>query len=171
MSNLDAAGKIKENGIEVCPIGIILPYGGNNTPNGWLLCDGSMKNISDYPELYAVIGNNYAGGQSQSGAFRLPHLSDRRYLCGSTVPGTYYDPGLPNITGTIAGDRFPPYWGDGSNGAFSWAENTANGACQYDNSHRSQKITFNANKSNSIYGNSSTVRPLSATVRFIIRAK
>jgi microcystin-dependent protein len=42
---------------------------------GWMLCDGSPLNASQYPELYAAIGNLY--GTSGSGSdlmFNLPDL-------------------------------------------------------------------------------------------------
>ena len=36
------------------------------THEGYLYCDGSEYNISDYPALYSIIGNDY-GGRSSSG--------------------------------------------------------------------------------------------------------
>lgn len=42
---------------------------------GWMLCDGSSLNASQYPELYAALGNLY--GSSGSGSdlmFNLPDL-------------------------------------------------------------------------------------------------
>jgi microcystin-dependent protein len=42
---------------------------------GWMLCDGSSLNASEYTELYAVLGNLY--GSSESGndiMFNLPDL-------------------------------------------------------------------------------------------------
>jgi hypothetical protein len=41
------------------PSGTIIPFGGSNPPNGWLLCDGSSKTQSAYPKLYAAIGKNW----------------------------------------------------------------------------------------------------------------
>lgn len=55
------------------PIGLILPFGSSTIPDGYLPCDGSSVMVADYPELYAVIGNNY-GGDSTS--FALPQLND-----------------------------------------------------------------------------------------------
>jgi microcystin-dependent protein len=44
------------------------------TPNGWLPCDGSAKDIAVFPALFAVIGNNYG---SASPTFLVPNLLSR----------------------------------------------------------------------------------------------
>ena len=46
----------------VVPIGSILPYGGesNKIPPGWLLCDGSNYQISNYLKLFKVLNHNYS---------------------------------------------------------------------------------------------------------------
>lgn len=43
------------------PIGFLgyLPYAA--VPAGWLVCDGTVYSIADYPELAAKIGNTYGG--------------------------------------------------------------------------------------------------------------
>ena len=43
----------------VLKTGTILWYAGDEIPDGWALCDGSIVNIADYPELYDVIGDTY----------------------------------------------------------------------------------------------------------------
>ncbi len=42
--------------------------------NGWLVCDGSNVSIEDYPELYAIIGTSFGGGE---GTFNLPDFTSR----------------------------------------------------------------------------------------------
>lgn len=42
--------------------------------NGWLVCNGRSLNISDYPELYDVIGEDFGGGEGQ---FNLPDYTSR----------------------------------------------------------------------------------------------
>ncbi len=44
-------------------------------PSGWLACDGSLQNISQYDMLYAVIGTTYGGDGSTQ--FALPDLRGR----------------------------------------------------------------------------------------------
>lgn len=45
-------------GLDV-PIGTVLPFAGNQVPDGYLVCDGSILNKNDYPDLYSVIGDFY----------------------------------------------------------------------------------------------------------------
>ena len=89
--------------MKTAKIGTILPWsgdGGNgflpsNIPKGWIVCDGSTKDASDYPLLASIIGDTYggdmtkpAGGHytfpyvdpidgSNNATFRLPNLSNR----------------------------------------------------------------------------------------------
>ena len=37
----------------------------------WLLCDGRELSISDYPDLFAMVGFSF-GGSAESKAFKLP---------------------------------------------------------------------------------------------------
>lgn len=57
------------------PIGVILPYGGQNPPQNWLACDGSTKQIADYEELHSVLLARY--GTAPAGSFKLPDLRGR----------------------------------------------------------------------------------------------
>ena len=62
------------------PVGTIQAYGGaidstHQAPSGWLLCDGSEKNIDDFADLYAVIGNAF-GTPSVNTKFVLPDLRE-----------------------------------------------------------------------------------------------
>ena len=119
----------------------------------YLFCDGSTFNTSKYPKLYKVLGTNI-----------LPDLRER-YLQGNIIGGKYLEAGLPNITGLFSGAAAFLVF----NGAFYnykvWG---------YENSAEGQgwnAVGFDASRSNSIYGNSETVRPPSMTVRYYIRAK
>ena len=62
------------------PIGTIIMNAGNNTGinslgTAFLLCDGSLKSGSAYPELYAIIGTKY--GTIGTGFFNVPNFVDR----------------------------------------------------------------------------------------------
>lgn len=63
--------------------GVIQMYAGGTEPTGWLFCDGDEYLKSDYPALYAVIGDTYgdpnkgAVAPSDSDHFRVPDLSGR----------------------------------------------------------------------------------------------
>ena len=56
--------------------GEIKMWAGDTIPNGWLLCDGSEISKTDYPYLYASIGDLW-GTPSSSSNFKLPNLTGR----------------------------------------------------------------------------------------------
>jgi len=73
------------------PSGAVLPFAYNvnsgTVPTGWLLCDGSIYNVSAYPTLGALLANTYGGS---SGTFAVPNLSGL-FIRGSgtqTLPNT-----------------------------------------------------------------------------------
>jgi hypothetical protein len=39
------------------PVGTIIMFYGSTAPDGYLPCDGSAYNVTDYPKLYAVLGS------------------------------------------------------------------------------------------------------------------
>lgn len=144
--------------------GQIVPLWGTPAEYDYLLlCDGSQISAELYPELVKVLGGN-----------TLPDLVGR-FLEGAGSAGEYKEAGLPNITGSINktqsglslmnGEKtsikidralsaiFGNYIIPGTTGATG---NNITG------------ITFNASKSNSIYGNSTTVQPKSMTVKYYI---
>jgi len=57
------------------PISTIILFSGKNIPVNWLLCDGSLLIINDYPELFNLISNIY-GGNGQNN-FMLPNLIEK----------------------------------------------------------------------------------------------
>lgn len=96
------------------PIGTIVAYGGTGAPTGWLVCDGSLLKISEYKELYDVLGLFYSryhydilGRVSNTklsfdddgeyfhkqGLFKVPDLRER-YPKGSNTPNGYLGNGL-----------------------------------------------------------------------------
>jgi len=56
-------------------LGEIRAFGGNFAPQNWLICDGSLLNITDYETLFALIGTTYGGNGSSN--FALPDLRGR----------------------------------------------------------------------------------------------
>lgn len=49
---------------------------------GWLLCDGSVKRISDYQNLFNAMGDYFGLSLSPDGSFKLPSAADL-----PTIPG------------------------------------------------------------------------------------
>lgn len=64
------------------PVGIVLPFGSDIAPNGYLLCDGSTYDIGDYPELFDVIGYVFGGSGVD---FVVPDLRDRTVVSMGSV--------------------------------------------------------------------------------------
>lgn len=140
------------------PIGTILPYVGNlaNIPSGWHLCDGTNG---------------------------TPDLSDRFLEGTKTAPKTFKDAGLPNIQAKI---KFGAD-GDSSLSNQSYADKNSYGLFYYNTAERFRDggrlsqinldanqwvpLSFDASRSNPIYGNSETVQPKSYTVYYIMRVK
>lgn len=58
----------KSNGI---PVGAIFAFPSETIPDGYLPCEGQEVSISQYPELYKLIGNTFGGS---SKIFNLPDL-------------------------------------------------------------------------------------------------
>ncbi|EGF93199.1 hemolysin-type calcium-binding repeat 2 copies family protein [Asticcacaulis biprosthecium C19] len=77
-------------------MGLVVQFGGNFTPFGYLPCDGSLLPISEYEALFTLIGTTY-GGDGQD-TFALPDLR------GRTVVGTGQGAGLSNrVLGEVIG--------------------------------------------------------------------
>jgi microcystin-dependent protein len=93
----------------LCPVGTILPFGGDNAPAGWLLCNGASYANSTYPNLVAVIGTRFGSG---SGVFNVPDLRGR-FLRGRDG-GVGRDPGGRTVmnTGGATGDAVGSIQGD-----------------------------------------------------------
>lgn len=75
---------------QVFPPGMMVEYGGNTAPSGWLLCNGAEYQINSYPALYAAIGTAFGGNGTTT--FRVP---DRR---GRVGVGAGQGTGLTNRT-------------------------------------------------------------------------
>lgn len=165
-------GAVTINGV---PVGTVLPFAGSSTPSGYVLCNGAAVSRTTYAALFAVIGTTYGAGNGST-TFNLPNYTDK-FLQGHTTAGSVKAAGLPNITGFTAG--FP--WNADNHGAYT--------AGRYEGTHgptgafypggwaRSGKkdgregssTFFDASRSNSIYGGSTTVQPPAVTVRFCIK--
>lgn len=155
--------------LQAMPVGASIAYEGTTAPEGWFAENGLEVQKSEYPKLYAVVGDKYNLETTQEGYFRLPDTNvSSRFYEGSTTPGTLKDAGLPNITSNATG------FGVGS------TLNLANGGATSVNysleseridggNQTGRPILFNASRSNSVYGKSTTVQPKSITKFFIIK--
>lgn len=151
------------------PTGIVQAFAGSTTPQGWLLCDGSAISRTDYADLYAVIGDTYGAGDGST-TFNLPNLVDK-FVQGNATSGTVKSAGLPNITSKSTSFSGVCCWSGSSTPTQIGAiERTATDYRPSSGSVGSfQYIDFDASRSSSIYGNSTTVQPPAVTMRYIIK--
>ena len=157
--------KVTASAIEVLP-GTVSYFAGSKVPAGYLLCDGRTVDRITYPKLFEKIGTTWGAGDGLT-TFGLPNLLNRVvWGSGTSGVGTYKEAGLPNITGTF--DGLPSLAYSSTAGAFKKAAETGRANRGNDGTGRIP-ITFDASRSNSIYGRSTTVQPPAATLIPIIK--
>ena len=147
------------------PIGTISWVMGENVPTGYLICNGQNVSRESYPKLFEILGTRYGEGDGET-TFGLPNLIGK-FLQGDTTSGTVKEAGLPNITGHIAPNVTVYNAGSPASGSFHEldANNPYNSKGAYVSGSTSGDYgyDFDASRSNSIYGNSSTVQPPAVT--------
>ncbi|MBR6663447.1 MAG: tail fiber protein [Alphaproteobacteria bacterium] len=126
--------------------------------NGWLLCDGnSYGGFGQYPELYSAISGSYG--------IKLPNFNNYFIKGAATTSASNLKPeigygkeaaGLPNIEGHIY--SFLTGGANTNEGALSQVSGGESGGAN-GSKYTWRHIYFDASKSNSIYGNSTTVTP------------
>ncbi|MBL8912696.1 MAG: tail fiber protein [Archangium sp.] len=99
---------------QIVPPGTVTAFAGTTAPTGWLKCDGLAVSKTQYPDLYAAIGDAHGTPDPQS--FNLPDYRGR-FLRG-TDDGANRDPDRTTRTssnpggnsgdalGSIQGDMF-----------------------------------------------------------------
>lgn len=150
----------------VLPIGSYIQFAGSQAPEGFLVCNGGEISRTTYSKLFAVIGTTYGSGDGST-TFNLPNLTDR-FLQGSTTSGTVKNAGLPNITSGgvyLYGDATLPK----GSGALTAALYRGYQTPPPGNNYADYSVDFRASRSNSIYGNSTTVQPPALTCLICIK--
>lgn len=131
---------------------------------GYLLCNGAAVSRTTYKDLYAKIGTKFGIGDGKT-TFNLPDFRNRVLWGSNENLGTILAAGLPNITGTISGGgNMAFYSGSGAFRITGSREWWASG-----NRHVNADMSFDASRSNSIYGEASTVQPPAITVNIFIK--
>lgn len=141
------------------PVGFLALYAGSNVPDGWFRCDGSTiaDMATNYPKLYAVLGTNVLPNSSGRALYGAESGNNVRQLVAA---------GLPNITGSYVSISDSRKYNvsdalyKGDYGAYSYASASRT---------EGYGIGFDASKSNSIYGNSTTVQPPAIKLNVLIK--
>ena len=144
------------------PVGTIIAVAYTGVPEGYMHCNGAAVNRTTYVNLFNKIGTTYGAGDGST-TFNLPNTV-ARFLEGGAGAGTYYEAGLPNITGNISAFKAS------ISGAFVGSNNTNRYDGWNDNEDEyAVSTSFDASRSNSIYGASTTVQPPAMTVIYCIK--
>ena len=96
--------------MKTAKVGTILPWGGDggngflasNIPKGWIVCDGSTKDASDYPLLASMIGDTYGGDMTKpaGGHYTFPYIDPNDGSNNATFR-------LPNLSNNLPLDLEP----------------------------------------------------------------
>ena len=141
-------------------IGALFTFPTLYTPDDCLSCEGYSLKISDYKDLYRVLGTQFNKTDDEIGTFRIPDYNiTKRFLQPGTDVGIQIEAGLPAHTHTITMNRTSKSGLD-TKCVWSYGENK-NGTASVTSSE----------PSNSIYGNSLTVQPPSQIVHICIKYK
>lgn len=136
-------------------VGTIIAVAYTGVPEGYMHCNGAAVSRTTYADLFSKIGTTYGAGDGST-TFNLPNTVGK-FLEGGVEAGTYYAAGLPNIIGhSIFDDAFRRDNQDGNGPEGSKWTN-------------SQLISFDASRSSTIYGASTTVQPPAMTVIYCIK--
>lgn len=146
------------------PTGLILPYGGSTTPEGFLLCNGATINRTTYANLFNAIGTTYGAGDGST-TFNLPNYSSARMVTSSTisVKGTGKSLGLTDGTNNMGMQANGGYGIKNNKSLFNVNVGTKTGSASPDNS-LALGITTDSSKSG-IIGTAS----LANSCKFIIK--
>lgn len=139
----------------------------NANHGNWFLCNGQAISRTQYPILFSIIGTGFGAGDGTT-TFNLPDYRGKflRGLGGNSAANIYTTQaeGLPNITGNVDFTRCQI---NSANGAFRLTESrTAIGA---NSNVPTGLVSFDASRSNPIYGASEHVTPINQAVNYFIR--
>jgi microcystin-dependent protein len=88
------------------PVGSVLFFAGTSIPNNYLLANGDSVLISDYPDLFDVIGTEY--GSVDANHFNLPDLITYPYMKGTdTFNPTPSGAGIPGLNYSLPLNALP----------------------------------------------------------------
>ena len=133
--------------------------------DGFILGQGQEISRITYTNLFARYGTKFGEGDGET-TFKLPDFRGMTLEGANGNLGNYIEAGLPNINGflpSIFG------WNATSSPTGAFTAEQKGGAGYSAGSDNKWDITFNASRSNSIYGNSNTVQPPAITVNVLIK--
>lgn len=171
-------GSIFAHGSSVPPAGAYLLNGQTIAncqtlyPTFWTWVNsGNVRVISSSEYTQELSATGVCGGfvvDSTAGSIRLPSVvNGTLWGADASSIGQSLAAGLPNITGSFYGIYRTST--EDYSGAFQTSKENVNGIDFTSSSTRSSPATFNASRSNSIYGKSNTVQPPAIRVSWCIQ--
>ena len=88
-----------------CYVGEIRIFAGNYAPEGWVMCNGQMLNISDYQALFSLLSTVYGGNGVTT--FGVPDLRGRVPIHKSTDYPLGAAGGVETVT--LMESQLPPH--------------------------------------------------------------
>jgi microcystin-dependent protein len=187
-------GRLRSSGLLATPVqfppGTVVSFAGNTAPDGWLLCNGSAINRTEYSALFAAIGTVHGAGDGST-TFNLPNTQglvprgvgsqsfSGRPKSGGTL-GQKLEDNMQRITGTFE-NRGRNAGSPNNNvirevlGSFNSHTNTDNTIASVEASSTSRNtmiVSFNSAASPNARASSDTsgeTRPSSIAFNFIIK--
>lgn len=86
--------------VNAMPAGSMMQYAGQEAPDGWLMCDGSVVSREEYSALFDAIGTTYGTGDGST-TFALPDMRGRFALGSSTSHVEGQTGGSETVTLTV----------------------------------------------------------------------
>lgn len=160
-------------------IGEVRWFAMSTPPEGWLACNGATVFTSNYAALFAAIGKTFTPQltstdpdvenpeYSDPTVFRLPNLMGKVPWGSSSQVGTEMKAGLPNINGSVLfrgadnGGLAMSVIAPQDKGAFNVSGMYTIFGAAYPTIAKDsgQYLYFDASRSSSVYGKSTTVQP------------
>lgn len=160
------------------PVGSYMLWAGNNPPEYFIEPSGQTLLRNSYPELWqfaqdnGLVGKLFGEGDGST-TFTVTDIRGNfiSIANSNTKVGQFTEAGLPNITGNVG--RW--YFQDGraeqlNSGAFASLGTTSVGQGSGTGYMHTNGASFNASRSSSVYGKSTTVMPANWGLKIILKA-
>lgn len=133
-----------------------------SSKKGCLLCNGAAVSRITYANLFAILGTAFGEGDGST-TFNLPDFRDKTLWGANGNLMSILTAGLPNIEGGLSIGALC----QNASGAITTKSSGVLRATT--DASNSSGFNFNASKSNSIYGKSTTVQPPAIAVNIFIK--
>ena len=157
----NTSGKVPEWAFDV---GDLMPAF-STAKSGFLLCNGGAYSRTTYAALFAILGTSFGAGDGST-TFNVPDFRRRTIQGANANLKAVLAAGLPAITGTAR--VFHPSDGTAS-GAFAVTNLSGGSIVGSSASNLAFDLSFDASRSSSIFGASTTVQPPAIAANIFIK--